>query len=243
MGWSQSMQIGVTDDHFNTSLFSPANATWFQKSWWSKYDWGWIYTNDTAMSIKLTSATFNACAGHSNGKWYSGGGPTPTLITYGYGCTFTSDIRAIDSSGNHIGEWLGIGSCDIESITEYNCYYGGYGNVCTTADKTSFGNPAYFSGIRAWHPIVISYDKDKSPAVPPGGKLIVTIRPIAWKTSGNDALLVMRGDGSNFTSSFEPENDNYIWECIQQDDGSKVWKKTKKAFIRTASGWEEMKNS
>lgn len=248
MSWSSSMEIRNTADHYVESNYVAAYASWFQKNWWSTYDWGWIYTNDTSMPLKLKTATFSACAGHSNGKQYWGG--SRLLQTYGYGCTFTSDIYVVDSAGNRIGEAKGVGICDIPSINTYNCYYGGYGNTSTSTDKTSFGNPIYFgpntgyyadsNGVsRCREPKVITYND--APAVPPGGKMFVVIRPVAWKTSGDNALLVMKGDESNFSAELEPEDENYIWICLKKEgDTSPKWYKERKAFARTNKGWEEL---
>ena len=250
MGWSSAKAIETSNDHYNPNNYENADATWFQKGWWNTNEWGWIYTNNTNIAVKLTKATFMACAGHSNGKYYDGGSGSPTLITYGHGCTFTSDIYVIDASGNHVGCCIGVGNCRVEAIGSYNCAYGGVkGNVSQYTQQTSFGNPAYnWGGNKQWHAIPITYDKTKSPAVPPGGKLMVVIRPLSWFTStgsaytGNSALLVMKGDSSNFTSELEPEDDDYIWVCKQKaGDTSKKWYREKKAFLMTNKGWEEMK--
>lgn len=244
MAWSDAKGIVITDNHYDPSKYFSVYAEWFQKSWWTKWDWGWIYTNESDMSLKLTKATFNACAGHSNGKYYCGApGAGPTLITYGYGCRFTSDVYVIGSSGEQLGSASGIGSCEVQSIDSYNCAFNGVkGEVAAYTQQTSFGNPAYgWGGNKQWHPIPITYDVSNMPAVPPGGKLMIIIRPIQWYTSGNDALLVMKGDSSNFTSEFQPENDDYIWVCKKKDgDTSPKWYKEKKAFMMTNIGWEEM---
>lgn len=249
MGWSVSKGIKKSANHYDANNYTNVNASWFQKSWWNWNEWGWIYTNDTAMSVKLRTATFSACAGHSNGKAYWGGS---LLYTHGYGCTFTSDIYVVDASGQPVGQpALGVGTCDIPSISDFNCYYGGYGGTSTTTSQTSFGNPAYFgpgtsyyrdrNGVsRCRESKIITYTDDV-PSVPPGGKMFVVIRPTAWKTTMDNALLVMKGDQANFDAQLEPEDDDYIWVCLQKSgDTTPKWYKEKKAFTRTNSGWEEM---
>lgn len=244
MAWSNfPHSINKSKDHYVESnyveqVYKGRPVTWFQKNWWKYNDWGWIYTNDTNMSLRVTDITFLACAGHSNNKGYYGGG-SGLLYTYGYGCEFTSDVYVIDSAGSPLGNKSNVGNCKVESITEYNCYYNGYGNTSTTAQDTSFGAVTLFTGLRARHPISIAYTD--APAVPPGGKMFVVIRPTKWYTDSSSALLVMQGDASSFSSVLEPEDDDYIWICLQKEgDAQPKWYKEKKAFIRTQTGWEEM---
>lgn len=254
MAWSTAKMIRNTANHYNENNYSDANASWFQKNWWNTYSWGWIYTNDTNMPLRLKKAIFSACAGHSNGKYYNGGavGEAGTLITYGYGCTFTSDVYVTDNSGNRIGDpKYGVGICDIPSIADFNCYYQGYGNVSYTTPYTNFGSPSLFGPGTSYHTDRNGVSRARefrtiqytdAPIIPVGGKMFVVIRPTQWKTSSDNALLVMKGDESNFDYEFEPEEEEYIWVCKQKDgDNQPKWYKEKKAFLRTATGWEEMK--
>lgn len=257
MGWSAAKYIDREHDHYIQSNYLDAKASWFQKNWWSVYDWGWIYTNDTQMPLRLKKAVFSACAGHSNGKNYRGSyteSSVPgSLITWGRGCTFTSDVYVVDKNGNKVGSpKKNVGKCDIPSIADFNCYYEGYGNTCLYYNPwTNFGDPELFGPGTAYHkdrndvprcrqPITIQYSD--APMIPVGGKMFVVIRPTAWKTSDDNALLVMKGDSSNFDYEFEPEDQDYIWVCKQKlGDSAPKWYKEKKAFMRTSTGWEEMK--
>ena len=250
MGWSVPKAITAgrdSDAMWNPANYRDVNATWFQKGWWSTNRWGWIYTNDTNVSVKLTKATFKACAGHSNGRYYCGApGTGATLITYGYGCRFEVDVRVIDSAGNRLKHGRGVSVCTVESIDSYNCVNkqtGQIGAVSSSYGQTSFGDPAYgWGGNKQWHDIPFYIDKKISPAIPPGGRLIVTVNPVEWFTSSNNALLVLLGDSSNFAPELEPEDEDYIYVCLKKDgDTEKKWYREKKAYLRTNVGWEQLK--
>lgn len=241
MAWSIICSVGKTADKYKESNYREmTNTSWFQRSWWSFYEAGWKYYNDTGMSVKVTEITFLACAGHSNGKYYCGETHgQPTLITWGHGCEFTSDIYVVDSQGNHVGEKKNVGRGLVESISEFNCYYNGYGNVAQYENKTSFGSRSYFTGLKARHPIPMTYVD--APVIPPGGMMFVTVHPDVWYTNSSDALLVMEGSGASFTSEIEPVDNDYIYVFYKKEgDAQPKWHKERKAYMKTNSGWEEM---
>lgn len=246
MGWSESYQIGINQDPWNAGNYVPANATWFQRSWWNKNHWVWIYHNDTQMSLRLASASFMGCAGHSNGKYYSGApGVGATLLATGGGCTFTSAMYVVDANGTPVGSMGGLGSCDVPTISVYNCYYGGYGRVCTrntTTSATSFGSPSYFGPNTGYYSYgrcqearTINYPENV-PIIPPQGRLYLHIYPTGWHSSSPHCLLVLQGKASSLDAKLEPADIDYVW--IMTPSG---WKKEKKAFMRTNTGWEEIK--
>ena len=262
MGWDKlPVEIENTADHFVAGNYAPNDATWFQQSWWDKWSWGWIYTNDTSVPVKLKKATFHACAGHSGGKSYKASSGA-SLIAGGYGCTFTSDVYIVDKLGKKVTSAKNIGTCDIPSIVNYNCYYydpanpnvNPYGNTDTNDRYTSFGNRAYFGPTTAYYkddrgnsrcrePKTITYTN--SPSVPPGGKMFVVVRPTKWKASEdnyNQALLVLQANSADtFTAELEPENNDYIWICKKKEgDTEPKWYKEQVVHMRTSTGWKKM---
>lgn len=260
MGWSKAHKIVKTADHHVESNYHVLGylndngqwdePSWYFHSWWQSNEWAWIYTNDTDLPVVVKSITFLACAGHSNGKYFSGSrNGSPTLYADGSGCTFTSDMYVLGSDGKSIGDKKGVGNVVVPSIKDFNCWYNGqYGAVDTVNQSTSFGN------VRLFGPNT-SYYKDRNgvsrcrelrtitytdaPVVPVGGKMFVIIRPTSWESS--QALLVMQGSGDNFDSVIEPVDESYIWVCLKKPgDASPKWYKEKKAFLKTNTNWIEM---
>ena len=261
MGWIfPPQQITNLHDPYDDRYYSRTavvednleHATWFQRSWWSHSCWRWTYQNDTSMTLKLNSITFNACAGNSKHLTYCGGKretPDTMFTCYGYGCTFACDIYCIDSNENPVGRCVNFGTGTVNPITgdeNYNCAAGGVpGTTSHSYGGTSFGDPALFSGDRAWHEVTIVYSNPDvaCPEVPPGGYVMAVIRPISWTGGGaRTCLLVMKGSSAYFSSKFIPVDKDYIYVCKQKEgDSSPKWYKEKKAFKRTDAGWEKMK--
>lgn len=265
MSWKlEPCVIAKTADHYKESSYRAfenissdpnyyAAPSWFSRGWWDSSEWSWVYTNDTDMPVKVKSLTFVACAGHSNGKKFGGGynsGPTQGPVTGG-GCTFASDIYVVDASGNALGNQTGESTVTVPSISDFNCYYNGYGQVDASSYYTSFGAVDHYGPGTSYHTDrngvsrcrekrTINY-KD-APVIPVGGKMFVTIRPISWATSGwSETLLVIQGYGDYFESVLEPVDESYIWVCQKKaGDASPKWYKEKKSFLRTSKGWEEM---
>lgn len=253
MGWSAAKYIRTNQDFYDAASYKDVNAKWFFSSFWNDTRWGWVYTNDTDMSLKLTKITFSASAGNSNGKQFCGGfsGGTPVLVgpVNGTGCNFTADIYVPDggvdpSTGKHTGEAAeGVGVCTVESIlgaTNVNCHYGGViGATSLTTQYTSFADPNVFTGLLARRPKTIEIVD--APVVPPGGQMFVVVRVAQWLGDASKALLVLVGDETAFSAELEPEDDDYIWVCLQKEgDTEPKWYKERKAFMRTSAGWEEM---
>lgn len=260
MSWSDAQEIEISsfkstsdDGYYNLNNYSDANASWFQHDYWPWYAWGWIYTNDTKREVKVNKVVFKACAGHSGGKSYCCTPDGQLTKSWGAGCKFTSDLYVLDKNNKKVGSpVLNAGSGSVASINSFNCSAGGVaGNTDTVHQWTVFGDPALFSGNKAWHDVPFDYSKNSKiviPKIPIGGKLIVVAHPLykgtnpteisdkAWDTSklvdGGQSLLVLKGSGANFSSVVTPADDEYIWVYT----GTK-WEKKKKARQMTKKGW------
>ena len=246
-GWSNLLSFDIGSDPYSDSSYDSAAGTWFQRSWWSHSRWARKYVNINDIPVKITSMNFLACAGHSNSKRF-GGSSSGDLVgpTNGYGCTFTVDIYVVGGeSGNE--SLTSVSSHTLESINQYNCAYGGLGNVSTSNDQTSFGSVAYFGpgtgrdkdtqGHRRYR-YKQEFIFDDAPSIPPGHSMFVHVRPTSWpsgSTSTNSMLVIQSADPF-FEATMEPAANPYIWRF----DGSK-WVKDLYAFKFDGKAWSQLK--
>lgn len=242
-GWSDTISFDIGGDPYTDAAYNPLSATWFQRSWWSNRRWARKYVNINDIPVKMTQMKFLACAGHSNGKQF-GASPTGGLVgpTNGHACTFTVDLYIV--GGKNGNESVTAASTHtLETINQYNCYYGGYGNVSTSNDQTSFGSVSFFgpgtgrdkdsNGHRKYR-----YDNiftfDDAPAIPPGHAMYVQVRPTSWSSGSttNNSMLVIQSKNPFFEAELEPAENPYIW-CF---DG-KQWNKDRYAYKMTGKEW------
>lgn len=246
-GWSDLLYYSIGSDAYSDSSYTPMKATWFQKAWWSRNRWARKYVNINEIPVKITKMNFLACPGHSNGKVF-GGSPSGDLVgpTNGYGCTFTVDIYIV--AGRNGNESItSVSSHTLQSINQYNCAYGGVGNVSTHNDQTSFGSLSYFGPgtgreldsqghLRYRHKQEFVFDD--APGILPGHSMFVHVRPINWSpgSTDNNSMLVVQSADPFFEATMEPAENPYIWRF----DGSK-WVKELYAFKFDGKVWSQLK--
>lgn len=246
-GWSNLISYDISsNDPYNDNSYRSLNATWFQRSWWENRRWARKFVNINQVAVKLTAMDFLACPGHSNGQTY-GGSPSGGLVgpAYGYGCTFTVDLY-IDSYGEH-NSVTAATTHTLDPINEYNCYYGGYGNVSKTDNQTSFGSVTFY-GPRTGRDLDSNGHKkyrhtqeftfDNAPSIEPGGSMFVHVRPTSWGQGSTlyNSLLVIQSADPFFHGELEPVDQPYIWRF----DGTQ-WVKDRTAFKFDGTSWIELK--
>ena len=247
-GWSDLLHYTISSNNpFSESSYRSTRGTWFQRSWWNTYRWARKYVNINDIPVRITQMKFLACPGHSNGRRF-GASPTGGLVgpTIGCGCTFTVDLYVVGGrNGNE--SVSAISSHTLSPINQYNCYYGGYGNVSTVNDQTSFGSVAFYgpgtgrdldsTGSRKYsHEQIFTFEE--APGIPPGHTMFVQVRPTAWSSGSNDnnSMLVVQSADPFFEAVMEPAEQPYIWRF----DGSK-WVKELYAFKFNGREWEQLK--
>lgn len=244
MGWSEVQKVADGSDYYNNDNYVSNKGSWFFNTWWNNNHWARTYTNETDVAIQLVSISFLACSGHSNGKGFesSSGWLSAPGVTGG-GCTFNAKIYVTDKNGNKVDN-ASTAKCIVKPINKYNCYYGGYGNVCTTDPYTSFGAVGYYKDkydtsnppVELWRiPREFKFKEESTaPVVPPGGKLHVVINVTNWTAS--TSLLVITADDASFTDVWEPAEDpTLLWRW-----NGKEWKKEVPAHIYTENGWIQL---
>lgn len=244
-GWSEPIAYTISaGDPYSDSSYRTHGATWFQRSWWNHDRWARKYVNMNSIPVHLTQMQFLACAGHSNGLRYNGGGGLvgPSI---GCGCTFVVDLY-VNEEGGARESVTSISSCTLEPINQYNCYYGGYGKVSTTNDQTSFGSTTFFgpgtgrdldsNGHRKYRYENIFTFQD-APTIPPGGTMYVHVRPTNWSSGSTDSnsLIVLQSKDPFFQANLEPVKQPYIWRF-----NGTSWEKVLYAFKYINGRWEEL---
>lgn len=243
-GWSGISQYIVGRDPFSDNAYNASRGTWFQRSWWETYRWARKYVNINNIPVRLSEISFLACPGHSNGLRY-GGSSSGALVgpANGWGCTFTVDLYVINGTSQE--SVTAASSVTLQSISDYNCYYGGYGRVSTVNDQTSFGSlNAYGPGtgmetdrngiLRYRHRQVFTFDN--SPIIQPGQTMYIQVRPTNW-AGGTlyDSLLVIQSDKDGFTGTVVPAETPYIWRF----DGTS-WNVELYAFRYNGTRWDKL---
>lgn len=244
-GWSRALQYNggdpTNDGNYenNTNPTSGRDATWFQRSWWDGWNnnpksWARKFVNRADTALRITQMSFLACAGHSNGKQYNGGGG---LVgpSNGYGCTFGVSIYVKGGESA-----TAASTATVNSIYEYNCYYGGYGNVSTGDQNTSFGDITLFAGTgRERQKRVFNFVE--APPVPPGGEMFLHVRPVSWASGStlSNSLLVIQSYDPFFESTFENVNNPYIWRMMENGH----WEKVYYAYKWTGTEWLKMEGT
>lgn len=246
-GWSNLLAYTISAGNpYSDNSYRSLRATWFQRSWWETSRWARKFVNINDIPVRITQMQFLACAGHSNGRMF-GASPGGGLVgpTVGYGCTFTVDIYVVGGkNGNEV--ITAASSHTLQSISDFNCYYGGYGNVSTVNDQTSFGSVAFFGpgtgmnadryGNRRYRYSQVFTFED-APGVPPGHTMYVQVRPTNWPggSNRNNSMLVIQSGDPFFTAELEPAENPYIWRF----DGTK-WVKDLYAFKFDGKGWLQL---
>lgn len=245
-GWSDLLSYEISSGNpYDDDSYNSLSATWFMRSWWDSRRWARKWDNIYDIPVRITSMNFLACAGHSNSRTFgasSTGGLTGP--SNGYGCTFTVDVYVVGSSKNE--SLSAASSTTLESISSYNCYYGGYGNVSTSDDQTSFGSVTFFgpgtgystdsSGNRRYRYSQV-FEFTDAPAVPAGGCMYVHVRPTDWPSgsTSTNSMLVIQSRDPFFDATLEPAENPYIWRF----DGT-AWVKDRYCYQFTGSDWNKL---
>lgn len=245
-GWSGTIRYNISDGdpYSDNSYNDPLNATWFQRSWWTTYRWARKYVNLFEVPVRMTKMSFLACPGHSNGRQYNGGGGLVGPSS-GYGCTFTVDLY-VNGEGGVKNSVTAAATHTLNSINQYNCYYGGYGLTSTSDQNTSFGSVAFYgpgtgrdvdSNGHKKYRYANEFVFDDAPAIPPGHAMYVHVRPTGWASGSNtsNSLLVVQSQDPFFEAELEPAEQPYIWRF----DGTK-WVKDRYAFQFSNGKWNKL---
>lgn len=268
MGWDSNtyrydIGSGVTDEskYYSGGVHNLTGCTWFFRNWWGLYRVCKIFTNDTAMPVKLKNLAFLACAGHSGGQPFKTSGGSGRYV-YGAGCYFYVDIYAVDASGNLCGQLVGARVGQVNPITSTNSSCNGVpGAVSNSQNITKFGIHSSYTGDHSLYKerrVLDLSARTDVPVVPVGGKMFVhvyaTNNPSDWwggtaASTSSNSLLVVKFDGSATTSgggdggdSFQPEvvpePTDYIWRMTETG-----WVKERMAHVMTNNGWELLKGN
>lgn len=249
----QSPEYYTNDDNYepftNTGGWDGRDASWGLRSYWEgtnsgqPQSWAKKFVSPFDTAVILTKMSFYSCAGHSNGKTFAGntsGGQVGPVG--GYGCTYRCDVYV--KGGGYIRN---AASVPVNSIGHFNCYYGGYGNVCKTRNDTSFGDITLFGpgspyagrGLERQKREFV-FDDQNNVEIPPHGEAYVVVTPTSWASGSNayNSLLLIQSYSPFFTTEFKPSSFPYIWRMSEDH----TWKLEANIWQYTGKEWIEHKN-